>query len=77
MRDIVITAKVVRRELLIVLACFLAAEGINIHSIIKYHTSFLEIFSQIGYVLLMMLLIWLVITVIRLMVYLIGKLLRG
>lgn len=76
MKDIIISGKVLKRELLVLLGCFLAALGVNVYSIIKYKTPFYEIFTQIGYVLLLMLIIWVAVTVIRLVVYLIAKLIK-
>ncbi|MDR1518042.1 MAG: hypothetical protein LBS52_08130 [Dysgonamonadaceae bacterium] len=51
MKDIVITSKIIKRELRIWLACFLLAFLLNIVAICIYKTSWVEAFSQIGYVL--------------------------
>ncbi len=50
MKDIVIPAAVVRREIIIWLCCFVAANIVNWVVIIKFATPWYEIFSQIGYV---------------------------
>ena len=50
MKDTVITAKAKRRELWVVLGCFAAACLINVAAIVRYRTDWSEIFSQLGYV---------------------------
>ncbi len=50
MKDTVITAAAKRRELWIALWCFVAANAVNICAVIGYGTRWVEIFSQIGYV---------------------------
>lgn len=51
MKDTLITAAVKRRELWILLACFVVANIVNWVAIIKFQTPWYEIFTQIGYVL--------------------------
>ncbi|MCM1176390.1 MAG: hypothetical protein NC115_02810 [Bacteroidales bacterium] len=51
MKDTVITARAKRRELLVFSGCFLAAFLANVYAIVEYRTSWTELFSQIGYVL--------------------------
>ncbi len=50
MRDIVISGRIVRRELLIAVSCFLLSFCINAGTVIAYVKPWTEIFSQIGYV---------------------------
>lgn len=50
MKDTVITAKAKRREIIVASSCFLAACLINVYAIVDYHRPWTEIFSQIGYV---------------------------
>jgi hypothetical protein len=50
MKNIIITSKDLKRELIIWLFCLLAAIGINIYAIIYYQTSWNELYSQGGYV---------------------------
>lgn len=76
MKDIVITGKRLRAELLVLLICFLAATGVNIRGIVKFGTSWAELFTQIGYVLLICLVFFLVISLLRVLVYLIWKALK-
>ncbi|MBQ5785789.1 MAG: hypothetical protein IIW00_04885 [Alistipes sp.] len=50
MKDSVITAKVKRRELIILLCCFAVANVVNWCAIIKFSTPWYEIFTQVGYI---------------------------
>lgn len=74
MKDIIIPSHVVRRELLVVLACFLASFCTNIGAVIAYHKSWTEIFSQIGYVVVIAALIYVLLWVIRLICLLLRRL---
>ncbi|MFA5650202.1 MAG: hypothetical protein WC914_03570 [Proteiniphilum sp.] len=74
MKDIVISAKRVKKEATILLACFTMAFIINVASIVIYKTSWLEIFTQIGYVIIITLTLYLVVAFIRLIIYLIYRL---
>lgn len=70
MKDTVITARAKRLELGLILGCFVAACLINVYAIVRYHTHWSELFSQIGYVVcitaVLYLLVWLVRLVVRL-----------
>ena len=48
MKDLVISGKRVKTELLIALGCFICAVLINIICIIVYHSQWHEIFSQMS-----------------------------
>lgn len=74
MKDIVITGERRKKELLILLICFLAAFALNIASIIIYKTSWTEVFSQIGYVVVIAVLFYLVLAMVRFLVCWIRKL---
>lgn len=50
MKDTIITAQVKRRELWILLVCFLVANIFNVVAIIRFSTPWYEVFTQIGYV---------------------------
>lgn len=50
MKDTIISAKTKRRELLILLACFIVANITNIMAIIRFSAPWYEVFTQIGYV---------------------------
>lgn len=65
MKNIVITPRQLRRELFIWLFCLIAAIGLNIYSIIHYNTNWSELYSQIGYVFVISIAIYLILWVFR------------
>ena len=70
MKDSVITAKRKKTELLTALVCFGIAFLINVGSIIYYETPFVEVFTQLGFVLVIALGLYLIWTAIRLIIWL-------
>ncbi len=76
MKDIVITAKSIRRELYWILASFILAMCTNVGAIIAYDRPWTELVSQIGYVAFMSVGIYLILLVVRLIWALISLLLR-
>ena len=66
MKDTVITAATKRRELYVWLVCFVVANIINVATIIKFQTSWLEIFTQIGYVVITSLVLYVLVLIVRL-----------
>ncbi len=76
MKDIFIPAKKVKRELYILLGCFIFAFLLNIACIIIYKTRWIEIFTQIGYVIVISVVLYLLIALIRFVVFLVGKLFK-
>ena len=75
MKDTVITASMKRRELLIWLICFVVANVVNVATIIKFQTSWLEIFTQIGYVVVLSILLYGLVAVVRIAWHLFGRVL--
>lgn len=69
MKDIVITSQKIKRERNIYLVCLLAAVAINIGAIIAYERPWMEMFTQIGYVFVVSLFIYLILCLVRLAVY--------
>jgi hypothetical protein len=65
MKDTIITAQVKRRELWILLVCFLVANIFNVVAIIRFSTPWYEVFTQIGYVVVTSLVIYALIAVLR------------
>lgn len=65
MKDSVITAEVKRRELWILLGCFVVANVVNWAAIIKFATPWYEIFSQIGYVVVTTFILYALVAVLR------------
>ena len=66
MKDSVITAEVKRRELWILLGCFVVANVVNWVAIIKFATPWYEVFSQIGYVVVTTCILYILLWVLRL-----------
>jgi hypothetical protein len=66
MKDTVITADVKRRELWILLGCFVVANVVNWVAIIKFATPWYEVFSQIGYVVVTTCILYILLWVLRL-----------
>ena len=60
MKDIVISGKTVKYALWAFLVCFIIACLINVGAIIAYDRPWTELFSQIGFVVFVALILWLV-----------------
>lgn len=75
MKDTIITASMKRRELRIWLACFVVANIVNVATIIKYQTPWHEIFTQLGYVVVLSLMLYGLVLVVRIAWHLFGHLL--
>ena len=73
MKDTLITAKRKKTELLTALACLGIAFLINVVCILWFHTPFYEVFTQIGYVFVIALGLYLIWTAIRLIAWLFRK----
>jgi len=58
MKNIIITPKDLKRELTIWIICLVTAIGLNVYAIIFYNTSWSELYSQIGYVIVLSLIIY-------------------
>ena len=76
MKDSVITAKRKKTELLTLLLCFILANLLNLYAIIAYETRFSELFTQLGYVLLFTIALYVLWTVLRIVFYLIKPLFK-
>lgn len=74
MKDLVITSRRLKKEIYILSACFTAAFLINIFSIITFKTPWYEMFTQIGYVVVITFILYLLVAMIRAVVFLIKKL---
>ncbi len=74
MKDIIIPSRLARRELIIIIVCFLASFCTNIGAVIAYHKSWTEIFSQIGYVVVIAAVLYALLWVIRLICLLVRRL---
>ncbi len=76
MKDLVIPASRIRTELLTILVCFAIAVCINVGSIIHFHTPFTEVFSQIGFTVIITAVIYVLWTALRILCWLISLLFR-
>lgn len=78
MKDTIITAKRKKIEIIYWLICFLIANLANIYAIIIYdNTSFREVFTSLGYVLVASLALYAVSIVIRILYYGVKKILKA
>ena len=68
MKDLVISGRKIKRELLIALGCFICAVLINIICIIVYHSQWHEIFTQIGFTVFVAVALYVLLLIIRLIV---------
>ena len=73
MKDIVITGKAVRKELMVLAGCLISAIVDNLVAIIKYDRPWTEIVSMIGYEVMICLVLYLILVLIRLVVFLCKK----
>ena len=76
MKDTIISAEVKRRELKILLGCFIIANITNWVAIIKFQTPWYEVFTQIGYVIVTSLLIYGLVLLARIAWYVVRRLLK-
>ncbi|HOO84642.1 MAG TPA: hypothetical protein PLS94_08770 [Prolixibacteraceae bacterium] len=65
MKNIVITSKMIKKELLIWTAMFVIAQIANLYAIIKFDTSFSELYSQLGYVFALSIVLYVLLLLIR------------
>lgn len=76
MKDITIKGKSIKRELWILLGCFVFAVCVNIFAIIKYSRPAKELVTMIGYVIIVAIITYIVLWAIRLIVLLIVWIIR-
>lgn len=73
MKDIVITKKRQKTELLSILVCFIIAFGLNLYAVIAYDGKWTEIFTCVGFMIMTTAVFYVLWTLLRLIVYLIKK----
>jgi len=73
MKDIIISSKQQKKELCILCCCFAFSFLLNIIAIIIYRTNWSEAFTQLGYVFMITIVLYLLIVFIRIFIYLIKK----
>ena len=76
MKDIVISGKSVKRELVILGLCLAAAECCNLLAIIKYSRPAVELLSQLGFVVILAVLIYVAAWIVRILVNLVIKFIK-
>lgn len=74
MKALVISPKRLKKELIIFTICFIIAFIMNIIAIIRFKTPWYEMFTQIGYVLIITISIYFIIVLFRSLLFLIRKL---
>ena len=77
MEDIVIKGKSIGREIILLGILFILAECINLGTIIHYGRPASELLSQIGYVIILTLLLYCVILFVRIIVKVIVKVFKN
>jgi cytochrome b len=73
MRDVIIKATRIKIELLTLLVCFVVANLLNVYAILTFKTSFSELFTQLGYVFIFSVVLYLLWSLLRVIFYLIKK----
>ena len=76
MKDIIITSQKIKRERNIDLICFLLSFAINIIAILVYTRPWIEIFTQLGYVLVISFFIYFILWIPRILIIWLRHLLR-
>lgn len=66
MKDLIITSSRLKKEIYVVSACFITAFVTNIVAIIIFKTPWYETFTQIGYVIVITVVLYLIVTFFRL-----------
>ena len=77
MKDIIITPKHLIRELIVFIVCIVLACLLNVYAIITYHRPWMELISQIGFVIVVGIGIYVLVWVVRLIYYIIRYIIRG
>lgn len=76
MKDIVISGKSIKRELKVLLGCFVFAVLVDIVAVIIYKKPFYEVFQTIGYEIVIAVATYAVLAFLRIVIYLIRKLFK-
>lgn len=76
MKDIVITAKRLKKEVLLFTICFIIGIMLNIISIAIYKTQWKELITQLHVVLLVAIVLYILIVLIRIIVFAIKQILK-
>lgn len=74
MKDIVITKKRQKTEIITIIVCFVIAFAFNVYAIITYDAPWSELFWSLGFVAVTTVTLYVVWTVVRIVFYIIRKL---
>lgn len=69
MKDIIIKAKQIKKELIIIFTCLAAAIGLNIYSIIRFKTDWNELWNQLYMVIFVAFLLYILLGILRLLIW--------
>ncbi|MFI3248112.1 MAG: hypothetical protein R3Y39_03180 [Rikenellaceae bacterium] len=75
MKDIIITANAQRNEVMIIVICLLCAVGVNIYSIITFDRPWIELFSQIGWTVIIAAVFYALTVFVRVVLYILKRIL--
>lgn len=76
LENIVITPQRQKKELIIFAICFVIGFILNVVSIIVFKTTWIEIFSQLGYVFAIAISLYILLLIVRVIIYMIKQLLH-
>lgn len=76
MKDIVISSRHIKRELWIFLGCVVAMELVNVYAIADYGGKWSELVMSLGFVVAAAVVTYIVVAVVRLIVYGIARLIK-
>lgn len=65
MKDIIITSKIIKREIYVWICALIAAQLMNVYAIVKFDTQWRELYSQLGYILMLSIVLYLLIALLR------------
>lgn len=65
MKDIIITSKIIKREIYVWVCALIAAQLMNVYAIVKFDTQWRELYSQLGYILMLSIVLYLLIALLR------------
>ncbi|MDH6313497.1 hypothetical protein M2137_002287 [Parabacteroides sp. PFB2-10] len=74
MKDTLITAKRKKIEIITLIVCFILANLVNLYAIISYKTPFIELLTQLGYILLFTIVLYAGWSCLRIVFYYLKKL---
>jgi len=76
MKDIIISGKVIGRELAVMSGCLVLAVGINVFAVLFYGRPWTEIFTQIGYVVVVAVVLYCIAAVLRILYFIVKCLIK-